>query len=47
MIFIFNDKIYSGETAVEIVRAIERDTPDYAPRGASAGFFNVVAGTFG
>jgi hypothetical protein len=34
MIFIFNDKVYSGETAVGIVRAIERDTPDYAPRGA-------------
>jgi hypothetical protein len=33
MIFIINDKKYSGETAAGIVRAIERDTPDYAPRG--------------
>lgn len=33
MIFIFNDKRYSGETAVEIVREIERDTPDYEPVG--------------
>lgn len=33
MIFIFNDKRYSGGTAVGIVRQIERDTPDYAPGG--------------
>ena len=34
MIFIFNDKRYSAETAVGIVRAIERDTSDYMPQGA-------------
>ncbi len=32
MLFILNDKTYSGETAVEIVRAIERDASDYMPR---------------
>lgn len=34
MIFTLNDKNYRGETAVEIVRAIELDNPDYAPRGS-------------
>jgi hypothetical protein len=29
MIFIFKDKIYSGETAVEIIREIERTATDY------------------
>jgi hypothetical protein len=34
MNFIFENKRYSGETAVEIVRAIERDARDYPTRGA-------------
>ncbi len=30
MIFIYNSKKYLGKTAVRIVRAIERDTAEYA-----------------
>lgn len=35
MIFKLNDKSYTGETAVEIVRAVERDASDYPSRGGT------------
>lgn len=35
MIFIYNHKKYIGKTAVKIVRAVERDTTEYAAKGGS------------
>jgi hypothetical protein len=35
MIFIYRDEKYRGETAIEIVRAVERDSPEYPSRGGT------------
>ena len=35
MIFILNNQKYAAATAVEIVRAIEKDARDYSPAGGS------------
>jgi hypothetical protein len=39
MLFIFNDQKYMGDTAVGIVRELERAALEYQPKGGSIGEF--------